>query len=598
MRLGSGHVIAIAFFSIAFIMVRNVDTAPLVLTQGNFNPSITFFQYRTEWRRAENIARQRFALTKNPPTNDALEFLHILDDLNAFIKMHNSEAELWRGSHPVDQMRDEADTAIAFFDGLLRKIKASRDIAQRLDNIKVREMDEGSRRFLDLSRRNARRAGAFLDKEERKEFRLIRSQLEDLEGQFERNIAQDDSRVWIGAKVMDDMDEDFEDFDVDPSTGLVAIPATSEAAITLLRTCEDDATAEKMYKAMYNVAPANEEVLQRMLELRYQEAKLLGYHSYIDYAMEIDTLVDATTVREHLLEASRQVEVQAKDEMAALSAVLKTKGRQLQAWNFLYAKEQLLKERLLGLGLDDARKYLAYKDVVPRLFEVLGELFDLEFRKAEDVETWHPSVQVYDVIDQCSAKASSGGHPYAIETPEGEQDDVHSSRFSGRIYLDLVDRPYKDEEPDTVRIRNSVFGNDLIPTVCVCGSYVLTESSFFDLDFLSSLFRQLGRAMHLLAAQNSKFHLFDCPERGNGLDEIPGQVLEELLLDETFLRRIAVDESGGSITPRLLEALLVERKIDNGMFMREQVLYSLLCVSINAEDAMAHANRLACFLLS
>lgn len=583
MLLGTVRLTAIAFYSIAFIMVGNIDTAPLISMQEKFNPSITFFQYRTKWRRDNKMASERFTSLKNPPTNDELEFLHILDDLSAFIKMHISEAEWWRGNHPLDQTRDEADTAIAFFDGLLRKINASREIAQRLNKIESQDLDEGSRRFLDISRRDARRAAAYLGKEERKEYRMIRSQLEDLEAQFELNIAQDRSQVWMEAIVLDDMHEEPEEFDLHPSTRLVAIPATSAAAITLLQNCEDDKIAEQMYRAMYNIAPANDDVLQRLMEFRYRQAKLLGYDSYIEYALEFDTLFNATTVREYLIEASRPAEVQAKVEMEALSAMMKTKGRQLRPWNFLYAKGRLLKERLQDLDLNDAQKYFPYKHVVPSLLDILGELLDLQLQIVEGVGTWHPSVQVYDVLVRRSTRGSAGNHRDEIDESQLQGAGI-PHRLCGRLYLDLVDRPDKDEDPNTVLLRPSVIGSDVVPTVCVGGSYVLTDASFFDLDFLTPLFCQLGQGVHRLLAKNSKYHRFNRLEAESDLDEIPGQVLEELLLDVTFLRRIAIDEDGQSILQEYLEAVLAERKIDNGMFMREQVLYSLICVSNNTED--------------
>lgn len=96
--------------------------------------------------------------------------------------MHTSEAKLWSSSHPLDQIRGEANTAVAHFGGLLWKITASLDIARRLDMIDPREWGNESRQFLHLSRRDARRAGADLSQEHRMKYLTIRLQLERLEG--------------------------------------------------------------------------------------------------------------------------------------------------------------------------------------------------------------------------------------------------------------------------------------------------------------------------------------------------------------------------------------------------------------------------------
>lgn len=163
------------------------------------------------------------------------------------------------------------------------------------------------------------------------------------------------------------MQEELENLIVDPSTGLVAIPATSEAAITLLQKRDDDTTAQRIHKATYSAAPANEEVLRRVVEVRYQHATLVGYANYVDFALDIDPLLDATTVREFLVKASRQAEIPARAETEALTDVLRGKGRPLAPWNLLYAKKQLLKQRLQGIDLVDARKYFPLQRVVPRL---------------------------------------------------------------------------------------------------------------------------------------------------------------------------------------------------------------------------------------
>lgn len=204
-------------------------------------------------------------------------------------------------------------------------------------------------------------------------------------------------------------------------------------------------------------------------------------------------------------------------------------------------------------------------------------MLSLDFRKVEGIETWHPSVLVYDVSE--SVRKGDEDHGSEVVNSKTEEAEVLPRNAYGRIYLDLVYRPDKDDDPHTFFLQTGAAGITPLTTVCIAGSYALTEASFVDIDFLASLFRELGNAMHLLLAQTSKYHRFNRLEEGSALHEIPGRVLEELLLETGFLRRQATDESGRSIPPGYLDALLMERRIDDAMFMREQVLYSLICVS-------------------
>lgn len=171
--LASGTFIAtsLSLHQIALTMVATSTPRPLITTEWKFGPAMTFVTYRTHWAKAETLAKSRLTLLQKVTQMHAPRFLHLLDDLIAFAKLNHVQAELWASNHPVDDMRNQAQKASTSFEGLSGRIVSSPALGRILENLKANDLDEKGRRFLTTANREARLSGAFLSKEDRKEFR-------------------------------------------------------------------------------------------------------------------------------------------------------------------------------------------------------------------------------------------------------------------------------------------------------------------------------------------------------------------------------------------------------------------------------------------
>ena len=89
----------------------------------------------------------------------------------------------------------------------------------------------------------------------------------------------------------------------------------------------------------------------------------------------------------------------------------------LQAWDIGYYSEKLRQHRY-QLSQEELRPYFPMTRVLPGLFAVAERLFGVTIHPLDGVETWHPDVQVYAIVD-------------ALDHPRG------------RFYLDLYARSHK-----------------------------------------------------------------------------------------------------------------------------------------------------------
>ena len=105
--------------------------------------------------------------------------------------------------------------------------------------------------------------------------------------------------------------------------------------------------------------------------------------------------------REFLQSVERASAAGAKRELAELLAQKRKDDPQAQSLN---AEDLLYYERLVReakFKYDDrlTREYLPYVTVKEAVLGTAAALFQLEYRQLKDVATWHPSVEVYEVVD-------------------------------------------------------------------------------------------------------------------------------------------------------------------------------------------------------
>jgi Zn-dependent oligopeptidase len=295
--------------------IATTNLAPLITSEWKFDPSITYIKYRTHHQKATTLAKARLTLLQKSGDIPAGEFLKSLDDLMGFVMLNMEQAGLWVACHPSIEMRAEAGKACTTFEALEQRIVSSPAIGRILESCDPKALDDMGRRFLDFAKRDAKKAGAFLGKEERKVFRGVNEQMEALEVAFRENVVGGKECACIG-----NMNGDSKTIDgIDGTLAKVEISEVAEA--------------ERAYKATYNLAPQNEPIIRQLTELRLKRAHFLGYTNFIEYALEEDTLVDPKMIRNELAKASVRAVPGAEKEMEALRGVIKANGKELKPWN-------------------------------------------------------------------------------------------------------------------------------------------------------------------------------------------------------------------------------------------------------------------------
>jgi len=309
-------------------------------------------------------------------------------------------------------------------------------------------------------------------------------------------------------------------------------------------------------KAYSTRAPENAKVIDQILALKQEKAKLLEFESYAHYALETRDASQQEEVISFLEALADAALPQAKNELSELKAYAKRVDdiEDLSGYDVGYYSEKLKKEKF---DFDDTmtKPYFEQSKVLEGLLDIVSELFSVTFKPA-DVPTWHACVKPFDIF-------------------EGEE-------LSGRIYFDLEARKEKrggawmnDWETHYV---DSKGNKHLASAFIVCNFSPATKEnpSLLRHDDVVTLFHEMGHAIH---------HLFGkCKERSvsgiNGVAwdvvEFPSQFLENFAYEAAILKRFGFHhETGEPISDELMAKIQETTNYQAALGILRQVEFSL-----------------------
>jgi oligopeptidase A len=167
-------------------------------------------------------------------------------------------------------------------------------------------------------------------------------------------------------------------------------------AVTYL---DDAVIREKLYRASSARATEperdNRPVLARILELRREKARLLGFPDFADFVLH-DRMARSGERAEKFLEELRVKTLPFYErENAALEAFA---GHKVEPWDVSYYAEKQ-RRALYDFDEEQLRPYFPAESVVAGMFEIVRRLYGIRVTSGGDAPLWHPDVRYYEVHD-------------------------------------------------------------------------------------------------------------------------------------------------------------------------------------------------------
>ncbi len=412
-------------------------------------------------------------------------------------------------------------------------------------------------------------SGVNLPQEQKKRMEEISLALSELGNQFSQNLLDATNAYEL-------LMSDEKDIQGMPQSDIVAAKVERDGTIVYQFTLQlpsylaymtygpNRTYRQELSKAYATRAPQNAAIIDQILALKNEKAKLLNFKSYAHYALETRDANQEEDVIRFLNDLADAALPQAKKEMEELKAFAKkTDGiEELAGYDVAYYSEKLKKEKF---DFDDTmtKPYFEQNKVLAGLLDIVSELFAVTFKPA-DVPTWHACVKAFDIFDY--------------------------GKLTGRIYFDLEARKDKsggawmnDWETHYVDSEGKQhFASAFI--VCNFSAASKEAPSLLRHDDVVTLFHEMGHAVH---------HLFGtCTERSvsgiNGVAwdvvEFPSQFLENFAYEAAILKRFGFHyQSDEPISMELMSKIKETKNFQAALGILRQVEFSLF-------DFMLHQN--------
>ena len=163
---------------------------------------------------------------------------------------------------------------------------------------------------------------------------------------------------------------------------------------------DDAEVREKMYRELSRRAASgpfgNSESIVKILALRQEKARLLGFADFADLVLEDRMAKSGAKAREFVNDLRERTQAAFERENDELEAFAGTK---VQPWDLAYQAEKLRKDRY-DFDEEDLRPYFPYQGVLHGLFEVAHRLFGIRIKKRDDLPLWDDSVNTYAIEDE------------------------------------------------------------------------------------------------------------------------------------------------------------------------------------------------------
>ena len=474
----------------------------------------------------------------------------------------NTNDELQAIAKEISPIRTRHEDDISLNEDLFKRIKKVYDQKDDLD-LTPEQLTLLENHYLGFVRN-----GADLKSVDKQKLRTINEELSNLYVQFGQNHLNQTNAIGLVVDKESDLaglkDDDIaaaaEMAEARGMKGKWVFTLQKPSFIPFLINAQKRELRETLLKAYFNRGNNNDEfdnkkILSRIAALRVQKANLLGFKTHADFVLERNMAKDPQTVYKFLNDLWQPALARARAEVKDMQAMIDREEQdfKLAAWDWWYYSEKVKQEKY---ALDDAmlRPYFKMENVRKGAFDVAGKLYGITFVKRDDIQVYHPDVEVFEVLE------ADGRHLGIFYSDYYPRDGKRSGAWSS-----------------TLRSQSDMDGEYITPLVFNVGNFAkptAEKPSLMSMDEVETLFHELGHGLNSLFANTTYSGSRRVPR---DFVELGSQIMENWARHPEVLRTYAFHyETGEPIPQQLIDKLENSDKFNQGFKSVEYLAASFL----------------------
>ena len=346
--------------------------------------------------------------------------------------------------------------------------------------------------------------------------------------------------------------------------------------LPVMQFADSSALREQLYKAHVTRASDqasedakhfdNTALMQEILALRKEEARLLGFDNYAQVSVVPKMAESPEKVTGFLRDLAVKARPFAEKDLADLrefAANALGLSSALNAWDIPYLSEKL-KEARYSFSEQEVKQYFTAPKVLAGLFKIIETLFEVNILP-DQAPVWHPAVAFYRI----------------------ERDGL----LVGQFYLDPPARAGKRggawmddvrgrwQRPDT-----GVLQTPVAHLVCNFAEGVNGQPALLTHDDVITLFHEFGHGLHHMLTQVNERDVSGISGVEWDAVELPSQFMENFCWEWSVLRHMTSHVQTGEPLPRpLFDKMLAAKNFQSGLQTLRQIEFSLFDMLVHGE---------------
>ncbi len=306
----------------------------------------------------------------------------------------------------------------------------------------------------------------------------------------------------------------------------------------------------------------NNSTIVEILKLRSERAKLLGFSSHASWKLSNTMAKTPENAMKLMLDIWKPATAQVKIEVGAMQKIVDSEAEtfKISPWDYRYYAEKVRKEKY-DLDQNEVKQYLQLDKLREGMFWVAGELFDLKFIPALNIEVYQADVKVWEVVNKTTGKHVGLWYfdPYA-----------RKGKRSGAWMNEYRSQEKFDKDIPTIVSNNANFikGKEGEPVLI----------SWSD---ASTLFHEFGHALHGLCS-DVNYPTLAGTNVARDYVEFPSQLLEHWLSTPEVLKKYALNYKTNEPMPQsLLNKIEKASKFNEGFNTVELISSALIDMKLH-----------------
>ena len=292
---------------------------------------------------------------------------------------------------------------------------------------------------------------------------------------------------------------------------------------SLMMYCSNPETRKKMFYEYNHKCNGGEfsniEIMKKILELRKEKAKLLGFKGYNEFVLSNRMAKEEKNVYNLLDMIREKALIKAKKDYNELLEFVQNNVdknvTKLQKWDIAYYKEKYKKYKF-DINSEELRKYFPLSKVTKILFDLIEKLYGIKYSLVENEHLYNKEVIIYKMIK--------------------------NNKTIGYFYLDLYPRKEKTMGGWVYPLKPRVI-NNTPPIVGIIANNRRpvneNEEALLSLGEAETVFHESGHSLHITLNEMDYKSISDLNVLWDFV-ECPSQFMENFFYEKDILKKFDI----------------------------------------------------------